>query len=109
MKKVRFFLTALLILAPVLVCAPHAQASTDRKAIKKTLPVYPDLAQRMHLSGTVKIEVVVAPDGSVKQVTPLGGHPLLINSAVNAVKMWKFQPATQETTEEVEMNFNPGN
>ncbi len=62
----------------------------------------------MHLSGTVRMIVVVAPDGSVESARAMGGHPLLVESAKDAVKRWKFQPGPKETTTVVEFKFSSG-
>jgi len=87
-----------------------AQAgSTDeskRKVKSKTTPVYPELARRMNVSGKVKIEVVVTPDGRVKSTRVVGGHPLLVQACQDAVKEWKFMPAPEETTQVVEFEFH---
>lgn len=83
-------------------------ASAGARAIKsKVTPVYPEIARRMNISGTVKLQVTIAPDGSVKTVKPLGGHPLLIDSAVNAVKSWKYESAKDETVELINIVFSP--
>ena len=60
----------------------------------------------MNLGGTVKVVAVVAPDGSVKRVEPLGGSPILVQAAQNAVTQWKFAPGT-ESRETVELHFTP--
>jgi TonB family protein len=83
-------------------------ASTEegkRKVKSKVAPVYPELAKRMNVTGKVKMEVVIAPDGRVKSVHPLGGHPLLIQACQDAVKEWKFMPAPEESTQVVEFSF----
>jgi len=59
----------------------------------------------MSLHGTVKLRVWVTPEGLVRKVEYIGGHPLLAESAVKAVKNWKFQPAPEGTTEMLEMKF----
>ena len=69
--------------------------------------MYPELAKRMSISGVVKVEVVVAPNGSVKSTKVVGGHPLLVNAAVDAVKKWRFETASEETTGVVEFKFDP--
>jgi len=61
----------------------------------------------MGISGTVRLAVVVAPNGSVKTTTAMGGHPLLLNAAMDAVKKWKFESAPTESTGTVEIKFNP--
>ena len=57
----------------------------------------------------VKIEVVVTRDGRVKSTRLAGGHPLLVQACQDAVKQWKFAPASEETTQIVEFEFHPGN
>lgn len=86
--------------------------STDegkRKIKTKTAPVYPELARRMNVTGKVKIEVVIAPDGHVKSTRVIGGHPLLVQTCQDAVKEWKFAPAPEETTQVAECDFSGSN
>jgi len=78
---------------------------SKRKIKFKTNPQYSDLARRMSLSGKVKIELVIAPDGHVKSSRAVGGHPLLVQSCIEAVKDWKFEPAPEETTQIIEFEF----
>ena len=79
---------------------------TRRKVKSKTAPTYPDLARRMNVSGKVKIEVVVAPDGHVKTTRVVGGHPLLVQTCQDALKEWKFAASSEETTQIVEFEFH---
>src|SRR5271154_6612116 len=83
----------LLALAMATVCC----AQEERKVIRSPAPAYPAFARGLNLSGTVKIKALVGPDGQVKQVEVLGGHPLLVNVAVDTVKQWKYAPAKTET------------
>jgi TonB family protein len=76
-----------------------------RKVKTKILPVVPELARRMSITGKVKIEVVIAPDGRIKSSRALGGHPVLVQSCLDAIKEWKFEPAPEETTQVVEFDF----
>jgi TonB family protein len=82
---------------------------TKRKVKTKTAPVYPELAKRMNVTGKVKIEVVITPDGHVKSTRVVGGHPLLVQVCQDAVKEWKFVPAPEETTQIVEFEFHTSN
>ena len=52
-----------------------------------------DLARRMSIRGTVKMIVVVPPNGNLKDTKVVGGNPLLVNAAMDALKKWKFEPA----------------
>ena len=86
-----------------------AQETLDRKVRNKVTPVYPDIARKINLSGAVKLEVVVAANGTVKETKVIGGNPILVNAAVEAVKKWKFEPASDESTGVVEFRFDPSN
>jgi TonB family protein len=76
-----------------------------RKAKFRTNPQYSDLARRMGLNGKVKIEIVIAPDGHVKSSRAVGGHPVLVQSCLDAVKDWKFDTAPEETVQVIEFDF----
>ena len=76
-----------------------------RRAKSKVQPVYPELARKMNITGTVKVEVVVAPNGSVKEAKVVGGHPVLANAALDAVRKWRFEPATIESSGVVDFKF----
>jgi len=86
-----------------------AQQSTTeegkRKVKTKVTPQFSELARKMNLSGKVRIEVVIAPDGHVKSSKPIGGHPVLVQSCLDAIKDWKFEAAPEESTQVVEFDF----
>jgi protein TonB len=71
-------------------------------------PEYPEIARKMGLTGSVKLELVIAPNGTVKDTKVIGGHPILVNAAVDAVKKWRFESASADTTKTVEFKFEPG-
>ena len=85
----------------------QANSKTDetRKLRTKVAPVYPQAARNMHVAGTVRVMVVITPGGAVKTVKALGGHPVLLDSVMDAVKHWKYEPGPQETTTVVEFRF----
>ena len=87
--------------------AQQDQAESKRKIVAKAIPVYPSLARNMKLAGSVKIEAVVLPNGSAKSTQTLGGHPLLVQAAVDAAYRWKWEPAPHETKEILIFNFHP--
>ena len=82
------------------------QEELARKVKSKVQPTYPEIARRMSITGTVKVQVVVAPNGTVKTTKLVGGHPLLVNAAMDAVKKWRFEAASEETTGVVEFKFD---
>jgi TonB family protein len=83
------------------------QPEATRKIVSKVVPVYPELANKMQIRGTVRVEAVVAPNGKVKFTQVIGGSPLLAKAAVDAIEKWKWGPAPQETKELIELNFHP--
>jgi len=84
-----------------------AQGELARKAKTKVAPVYPELARRMNITGTVKVLVVVSANGSLKDTKVVGGNPLLVNAAMDALKKWRFEPADAESSGTVEFKFQP--
>ena len=79
----------------------------ERKVIKRVPPEYPALLKQKRIFGIVKLNVVIRPDGTVKDVTVLGGNPILADSSVRAVKQWKFAPAEHESTMPISVEFDP--
>jgi protein TonB len=65
------------------------------------------MAQQMKLTGTARVQALVKPNGTVQEVTILGGHPILAAALAEAVRGWKYQPAPRETTEIIKFNFAP--
>ena len=95
--------TLRLALASVLFAA-YAAADT-RKPVVNPDPEYPEIARRMNINGTVKVELVIAADGTIKSAKVLGGHPLLSDAVQKALKKWKYAPAAGETTMQLDFQF----
>ncbi len=79
--------------------------TSGRKVATRVQPPYPELAKKMHIHGTVRVEAVVRSNGTVKSTRVLGGNPVLGEAAEDAVAKWKFDPAPSETTEVVQLAF----
>ena len=102
-------MSAIVIAGALIFTGPAAdgQGTLARKAITKVAPVYPEVARESNITGKVRVAVVVARNGSIKDSKVLGGHPLLVNAAMAALQKWKFEPADEETAGTVEFNFGP--
>jgi TonB family protein len=101
-------LTLALTVGLVRVGAQQAQnEEMIRRAKSKVQPSYPDLARKMNIAGTVKIQVVVAPNGTVKDAHIVGGHPVLATAALDAAKKWRFEPASSESSGVIDFKFEP--
>jgi TonB family protein len=91
---------------PLKASAQDAAADAGkRKVLSRVDPAYPPMAKQIHLSGRVKIEVTIAADGHVSITHVVGGSPLLVNAALDALKKWRFEPGPRETTELYEFAF----
>jgi TonB family protein len=99
---------AIFVLSTLLALAPARAADLQyngRKLRRHTEPVLPAIARQMHLGGTVRLQLEVSAAGKVTSVKVLGGHPILITAATNAVKEWLFEPDPHSTTVEVSFTF----
>jgi TonB family protein len=108
MRKVISLIAVVLVSLASLAVAQGSNASgPERKVNSRVAPNYPELAKKMHIQGIVKIEAVVRPNGSVKSTRILGGNPVLVDAAADAVSKWKFESGPTETTEVVQLTFIP--
>jgi len=60
--------------------------------VNRVQPVYPEEARERRISGTVRLHIIVAKDGSVQQIEIISGDPLLIEASVDAVRHWRYRP-----------------
>ena len=105
MRKVAVTIAVAVMLLMQLQAQNSAAPSSGRAVTSRVTPAYPELAKKMHIHGTVKVEAGVRPNGTVKSTRILGGNPVLIEAASDAVKQWKFAPGAVETTEVVQLSF----
>jgi TonB family protein len=83
------------------------EISSSRKVVKLVSAQYPSVLKRRGIGGTVRLRVVVTPNGAVKDVQVLGGNPILADCAVKAVKQWMFIASEKEETVDVTVGFDP--
>jgi periplasmic protein TonB len=76
----------------------------DSHLIHRVNPVYTEIARNARTSGSVRLHVIVESDGRVRNVRPLDGHPLLTQSAMDAMRQWRYTPYTLDG-EPVEVEF----
>lgn len=79
--------------APAPVLPPRADAGQ----ISNPAPAYPSLSRRLREEGLVVLEILIRADGSVGEIKlkASSGFKRLDEAAINAVKRWRYQPATQ--------------
>jgi TonB family protein len=78
----------------------------ERALLKRVEPEYPDTLQRLHISGTVRLELKISPSGNVESVQIIGGNPILAENAVRAAKQWVYSAASSPSTVQVTIPFD---
>jgi len=73
------------------------------KIVAQPQPLYPALARQARIQGNVVLHAIIDKDGRVGQLEVVSGHPLLVQSALDAVKQWRYQP-TQLNGDPVEVD-----
>jgi TonB family protein len=78
--------------------------------ISKVQPVYPQLAKQARVQGSVHFTAIIGKDGHVQDLQLIGGHPLLVQAAQDAVKQWVYKPTLLngdpvEVTTQIDVNF----
>jgi periplasmic protein TonB len=69
-----------------------SQGVTQGLLLRKVTPQYPPLAKQARIQGTVVLSALIGKDGSIQNLHVVSGHPMLTNSALEAVKEWKYKP-----------------
>src|SRR5215813_3106251 len=102
-------LPAVLLTLFILVPASYrpALAQESRKIKSSVQPHYPDLARLAKMQGTARLEVLIARDGTIKDIKVLGGSPLLVQASVDAVKQWRYEAGPNESTIILRFEFKP--
>jgi periplasmic protein TonB len=65
---------------------------TAASILQQTKPLYPALARQARIQGNVVLHAIIDKDGKVAQLEVISGHPLLVQSALDAVKQWRYKP-----------------
>ncbi len=73
-------------------------------------PEYPPLAKMARIQGEVRLDALISKDGTIENLKVISGHPLLVASAMDAVKRWRYQPTllngeAVEVATEIDVNF----
>lgn len=88
--------------------AQNVKYHSQRRILVGCKVEYPPIAAQMHLEGTVRVSITVGPDGSVMKTQLMGGGPVFARPVLDAIPLMKWQPAPQQTTETLEIDFRFG-
>lgn len=61
-------------------------------AISRPQPIYPPLAKQARIQGVVRLEAQISKQGTIENLKVVSGHPLLVQSALDAVRQWRYRP-----------------
>ena len=105
--------------APVVVAKPKPPAGPTRISsgvvsglkIAGATPTYPAIARAAHVGGSVVLHAIISKTGTIQSLTVVSGSPMLQDSAMEAVKTWRYKPylLNGEPTEvdtTITVNFN---
>jgi TonB family protein len=113
--KTRLVLAAIVVVVMIVLAgskdslvqgAPNRPAPGDRELITRVNPHYPDAWKSVNLDGIVRVEAHVARDGAVTATKLLDGDSLLGQSAMTAIRQWKYAPAAADETLTVKIDFD---
>jgi TonB family protein len=109
-SSIRRLATLLLVLGSLYpgsaYAADPASSASHRTIVTRIPPVYPELARRMRLTGTVTLRVVIQPNGTVSETHIESGHPILGAAAQDAVARWRFSTGPDPTTMHIDVIFD---
>ena len=60
--------------------------------VHRVEPVYPALARQIRRAGRVELHAIIANDGTVRSLEAVNGDPLFVQSALEAVRQWRYKP-----------------
>jgi len=80
------------------------------KLVRQPKPNYPPLAKQARIQGVVHLQAIISKDGTIQKLEVIGGHPLLVPAALEAVKQWVYQPTLLngepvEVITQIDVNF----
>jgi TonB family protein len=106
-RKIRGLLAGAVLVAASAGLSVAQEITSSRKVLKAVAAQYPSVLKRRGIGGTVKLRVLVNPNGTVKEAQVLGGNPILSDCAVKAVKQWVFVASEKEESIEISVGFDP--
>jgi protein TonB len=60
--------------------------------IYRVQPAYPPIARLARVQGTVELRAIISKAGTIENLIVVNGHPMLVKSAIEAVRQWRYRP-----------------
>jgi len=64
----------------------------EANLVHRVQPAYPPLARAARIQGPVVLQAVISKSGTIENLQVLNGHPMLVRSALDAVRQWRYRP-----------------
>lgn len=77
---------------PPVTRQPRLSRMMEGNLIYRVQPLYPLLARQARIQGTVLLQAVISREGTIRNLQVLSGHPMLVQSAIDAVRQWRYRP-----------------
>ncbi len=86
---------------PAAVAPPPPPSSThplrisrwaEGNLIYRVQPAYPPLARQARIQGVVQLRAIISKTGAIENLMVIGGHPMLVKAAIDAVRQWRYRP-----------------
>ena len=86
---------------------------TEGMLLHRVTPEYPPLARQARIQGQVLLQATISRDGTIENLQVITGHPMLVKSAIDAVRQWRYRPyllnnQPVEVETQITVNFNLG-
>ena len=78
--------------AAVVIEHPRISQVMEGNLIRRVQPEYPSLARQARIQGSVTLRAIISRDGRIENLQVINGHPLLVQSAIDAVRQWRYRP-----------------
>ena len=60
--------------------------------LHRVQPVYPTIARDARVQGAVELRAIISKTGTIENLVVVSGHPMLVKSAIEAVRQWRYRP-----------------
>ncbi len=71
---------------------PRISHMMEGNLIYRVQPIYPPLARAARIQGPVHLRAIISRTGIIENLQVIDGHPMLVGSAVDAVRQWRYRP-----------------
>ena len=92
-----------LLLAIAVSASAMKKEAVEVCVVQVLTPRYPPIARQARIEGEVQMEVLLTPNGSVREIKPINGHPLLQQAADESIRQWKFKCSSWKCPENLKV------